>query len=188
MLNSFDLLLLRNALDLFLAFVVFEMLGNTFQCLCGAPHCRGWLGKSPQEFNVEKLGTSKKKFEQKQQLAAKSQTKVNPSPSSTAQKKSALNTLNTPHPRAKSGVRKRGLDVDEFGLSVTQRRMQIQAMEKLQQNAIQKNQGVEGSSAADSLVSVTAKKRALERDEFGLTASQRQMQLEAFAKLRRSDE
>ena len=79
--------------------------------------------------------------------------------------------------------RKRSLDVDEFGLSATQRRLQTQAMAKLEEQKskiIQSNDGI----STQAPILVVAGKRARDVDEFGLTAAQRQIQMQAFAKLK----
>jgi hypothetical protein len=89
------------------------------------------------------------------------------------------------------GGQKRILDVDEFGLTAKQRQLQMQAMFKLHQKNSKILQTKDGSVSAQAQVSVAALSphekfsdnlRAVGVDEFGLTASQRQIQMQAFAK------
>jgi hypothetical protein len=167
--------------DVLLSLVAVALYAYSFQCLCGAPNCRGWLGKTPQEFDLENLGSeaahAKKNSVQRKKHAAKPHAKPKMAP---------LQTTDKPHAsRAPSisGGQKRLLDLDEFGLSPTQKRLQIQAMAKLQ---LQFSQQIPNSADIGSTVApaaLTARKRSLDVDEFGLTAAQRELQLQAIAKL-----
>jgi len=153
------------------------------KCLCGAPGCRGWLGKTPQEFDLESSTISKQDAPKKQPPAAKPQAKARVAPVQSGFKKSGCDDAKAPLVPAVSGIgRKRVLELDEFGLSDTQRRLQVLAMAKLQQRS-KKLQDEHDSKAPVAPITVVARKRALDVDEFGLSAGQRQMQLQALAKL-----
>jgi hypothetical protein len=153
------------------------------QCLCGAPNCRGWLGKTPQEFDLENSGTSKKSHPQKQKPAARLGSKVKIVSSQTDEKKAVSEVVTAPLARSLCGGAKRSLDVDEFGLSAAQKRLQLKAMAKLQQKCSEKIQDAQVIDNVVAPVSVYSRKRALDVDEFGLTAAQRRIQMQALAKL-----
>jgi hypothetical protein len=153
---------------------------DCFQCLCGAPKCRGWLGKTPQEFDLEKSGIINKKHSvQRTKLPTKPQTKIKIAPVQTIDKEHESDDMKSKHDLPQSGGRKRALLVDEFGLSASQKRLQVQAMEKFR---LQRSEPIPNTCGL-APVAVGAKKRSLELDEFGLTAAQRQMQMQALAKL-----
>jgi len=167
----------------FCHFVAIRLQTYFLQCLCGAPGCRGWLGKTPQEFDLESSTISKQDAPKKQPPAAKPQAKARVAPVQSGFKKSGCDDAKAPLVPAVSGIgRKRVLELDEFGLSDTQRRLQVLAMAKLQQRS-KKLQDEHDSKAPVAPITVVARKRALDVDEFGLSAGQRQMQLQALAKL-----
>jgi len=156
------------------------------QCLCGAPNCRGWLGKTPQEFALESSATSKQSAQQRQSSAAKPQAKARVAPVQAHVQKCGPDHAKAPAvPVAAGGGRKRALELDEFGLSETQRRLQMQAMVKLQQHSKKVDHY---SKAVVPAVTGVVRKRALDMDEFGLSAAQRQMQLQALAKLQQQSQ
>jgi hypothetical protein len=73
---------------------------------------------------------------------------------------------------------KRAVERDEFGLSSAQRRLQLQAMAKLQHSP---QEHLTVTNAEPSLP--VARKRAALVDDFGLTAAKRKLQLKALEKL-----
>jgi hypothetical protein len=163
--------------NVLLTLVAVALHAYSFQCLCGAPNCRGWLGKTPQEFDLENLGSAQKNSVQRKKPAAKPHAKLKFAPLQTTDKTAASHTPSI------SGGQKRVLDVDEFGLSPTQKRLQTQAMAKLQLQFSQQIPNSAGVGRSLGPVAVAARKRSLDVDEFGLTAAQRQLQLQAIAKL-----
>lgn len=152
-----------------------------FQCLCGAANCRGWLGKTPQEFDLEKSGTvNKKPSVQRKKLPTKPAAKIKIAPVQTTDKEHESDDMKTNQDVCLSGGRKRALLVDEFGLSASQKRLQVQAMEKFH---LQRSEPIPRTDGGLSPVAVGGKKRSLEVDEFGLTAAQRHLQMQALEKL-----
>ncbi len=85
---------------------------------------------------------------------------------------------------------KRTVDRDEFGLSLAQRRMQLQAMAKLQPSSQkileQSSMNLTVTDAEPS--SLVARKRASRVDDFGLTAAERKIQKKALEKLQSSSQ
>ena len=168
---------------MFIVFVSLRLKNDGLQCLCGASNCRGWLGKTPQEFHLENSVALKKNFALSANPASNPKGRAKDSLVRAAVQKSDKSSIKaTPAPCLATG-RKRSLDVDEFGLSATQRRLQTQAMAKLEEQKskiIQNNDGI----STQAPILVVAGKRARDVDEFGLTAAQRQIQMQAFAKLK----
>ena len=139
------------------------------------------MGKTPQEFDLEKSGTINKKHSvQRKKLPTKPEAKIKIAPVQTTDKEHESDDLKTKHDHRLSGGRKRALLVDEFGLSASQKRLQVQAMEKFR---LQRSEPIPNTDSGLAPVAVGGKKRSLEVDEFGLTAAQRQMQMQALAKL-----
>ena len=141
------------------------------------------MGKTPQEFDLENTGTSKKNHPHKQKPAARLRADVKNASLQTEQKKAVSNVVTAPLARSLCGGVKRSLEVDEFGLSAAQKRLQLKAIEKFQQKCSEKIQDARSSGNAGAPVSVSSRKRALDVDEFGLTAAQRRIQMQALAKL-----
>jgi hypothetical protein len=137
------------------------------------------LGKTPQEFDLENSGIDEKNSEQRKKPVAKLQAKLKFATLQTTVAKPASHVTTTSHAPSLAGGRKRAPDFDEFGLTAAQKRLQTQAMEKLQQ----RNSNAEHGGRITAAVAVSARKRSLDVDEFGLTAAQRQMQMQALAKL-----
>ncbi len=136
------------------------------------------MGKTPQEFDLENAGTSKKNHPHKQKPAARLNASLQ-----TQQKKAISHVVTAPLARSLGGGVKRSLEVDEFGLSAAQKRLQLTALEKFQ-HCSEKVQDAQNSGNAVAPVSASSRKRAfLDVDEFGLTAAQRRIQMQALAKL-----